>query len=362
MRLIQRRIILFGGLLLVIAILGVFFYKNDTVDRNPLRGGTSTPLQNDANTGLGRDASGGGIATGDHNLQPLSGSGMPVSQTGEAVALLEEWLTAISRGNSSSAADLAQAMIEFLHSNPEGNRAFYQRARQVLDDGSIDVTSKAALLWVLDRAATPAAIKMLAEWYKPDLPAELKSSVYRAIANIGQYYWKKESLPIAIPILEQLWMQSNDPNILSAVATALSNVGISESIDVLMTTLLNDGITASDIEKSSDPRVSAAWRSLQVLQNPNVISIFQQRLQESTNRLETSVYAGLLAGMGQTDATQALLSWARGAGDQQAPIAEYAFGKITSFECLQSINSALAQNTVFKSSLVKEAVLSTLEK
>jgi hypothetical protein len=66
--------------------------------------------------------------------------------------------------------------------------------------------------------------------------------------------------------------------------------------------------------------------------------------------------------MEQIDASKALLSWARGAGNQYAAIVQTAFGKIWSSDCLQYINSALAQNVTFKSSLVKTAVLSGLKR
>ncbi len=362
MKLTQKRIAVFSGLLIVIAGLGVYLLKELGIAADPFKGRDDVSQRLRAFTPENNSNSPAGDSRSGSKMAPLSPYSRAVSQTGNALALLEEWLASLSRNDTSKAGALFQAMIESLHTNPGGNLAFYQRARQILEDGSRDASIKQALIRAMDRAATPAAIKLLAEWCQPDLPADLKNSAYMAIANTGQYFWDKKSLPFAIPVLQQLWLQSDDPNMLSAVATALARVGNPESINILMDAALSKSKTMADIEHSSDPRVSAAWSSLQGLRNPEVIPIFQEQLQSSTSSLETSVYAGLLAGMGQIDATQALLSWAQGAGDQYASIARDAFAKIGTFECLQYVNSALAQNATFKSSLVKTAVWSALKK
>jgi hypothetical protein len=360
MKLTQKRIAVFIGLLIVIAVLGSWLLKDFGIAANPFKGRddgfqrlrVSIPESN-SNSSVEDSRRGRSMAS-------LSPHSRISSQTGNALALLEGWLAALSKNDTSTANALVQEMIESLHTNPDGNQAFYQRARQVLEDGSIDASIKQTLIGAMDRAATPSAINLLAAWFQPDLPVGLKDPVYRAIANTGQYFWDKKLLPMAIPALQRLWMQSDDPNMLRAVATALAKVGNPESVNSLMDSVLSNSKTIADIEHSSDPRVSAALFSLQGLRDPAVIPIFQEQLRSSSSSLEMSVYARLLAGMGQISATQALLSWAQGAGSQYASVAGDAFAKTGSSDCLQYANSVLAQNVTFKSSLVKTAVLSAL--
>jgi hypothetical protein len=362
MTLIQRNIAFFGGLLLGIAILSAYLLRDYGFAWNPFPGRNGASPRQEASASLGEGTAGGGIARGPSSLPTLPGSKMAGSQTGNGVVLLEEWLKLIVNNDGSNPVDLMQEMIQSLHGNPNGNAAFYQRARQVLEVGSIDAFKKQELIMALDRAATPAAIQLLAEWSQRELPANLKQSVMNAIAHVGDYYWEKQLLPEVVPILQQLWLQSEDPELLKAVAMAMANAGGAASINSLMETVLNNSKSLADIEHSNNPRVAAAWSSLQGLHNPDVVPALQRELQSGTSSLEVSVFAELLGGMGNIEATQALLSWAQGAADKYASIAHDAFAKTPTYDCLEYLNSALAQNPAFKSSLVKAAVLSALKK
>jgi hypothetical protein len=360
MKLTLSRPILFGGFLVATIIFGLLILR----DHNPawkqfLRRNAASEQQG-TSTVLGEGAVEGEKAPGYGSTANWLGGRTNNSDRGNAAVLLEQWLAALSIRDGSEN-PLSQQIIESLHTNPDGNSLFYQQAQQILEDASIDVATKQALIWIMDRAATPAAINRLAEWCQPSLPIELRTPAYRAIADTGQYFWDEGSLSQAIPILQQLWARSDDPGMFDAVGTALSRIGNSESVNFLLDAVLSAGNMA-EIEHSSDPRVSAAWLSLQRLGKPELIPFFQEKLQSSTSLLEASVCAGLLGGMEQTDALQALLSWARTAGDEYAPVAQRAFARIGTSASLQYINSALTQNSIFKSSLVRSTVLSAIRK
>jgi hypothetical protein len=165
MRLTQRKVILFGGLLLGIAIICAYFLVNNNSIRIPFLGINSTLPQQNSSNSSSPGASGSGTATNSGYLGTLMGSKQTAGQPGKALALLEEWLAAIARNDKENQAALIQSMIETLHANPEGNPAFYQRIRQLLNDSFFDAANKQSLVWILDRAATASAIKLLAEWY-----------------------------------------------------------------------------------------------------------------------------------------------------------------------------------------------------
>jgi HEAT repeat protein len=290
----------------------------------------------------------------------LGSSNIP--QAGDALLALEEWLRLISSKDGSSISDRMRAIMQSLQSNPNGNAEFYERARQVLMDQSLDIGRKLELVRALDRAATPSAFQLLADLAKQDLPASLKISVFEAIGHVGDYYWDKQSLAQVSPLLEQLWQQSEDPELLRTAATAMARVGDLTSINDLIEAVLADNRSLAEIEQSVNPRVSAAWSALRSLQKPEIVPILRRELQSNGSLFEKSIYATLLAEMGSIEATQALLYWAQSAGNQCAPIVRDAFLKIGTFDCLQYLNAAMAQNPSFKSASVRDAVLSALKK
>jgi hypothetical protein len=254
--------------------------------------------------------------------------------------------------------------IERVRNNPPGNSAFYQRVRNILEDPTIEEAKKLEVISTLDRIATPAALQLLAELSQQHLSTTLKSAVLGAIARVGEYYWDKQSLEQAYPILIQLWSQSDDPEILKSVAAAMTKLGDPASINVLLDTVLNNSKSMAGIENSKDVHISAAWFALQNTYNSEVVAMFQQRLQSGANILQTTVCANLLAGyanLGYVDAREDLISWAKNAGDQYASAAHDAFSKFATLESQNYLKAALAQNLSFKSSLVKSAILSVLQ-
>jgi hypothetical protein len=360
MKLTWRRIALFGALVLVLAAVGAYVLRDFGFAWNPLNGRNGAVQQNA--TAASDQGTPGGMAAGSGNAYPVAGGRSAGSQSGVALGLLEEWVKSITKNEGSGAPELIQSIMQSLHDNPNGNAAFYQRLRQVIEDQSIDASRKLELIAALDRAATPAALQLLVELSQGNLPANLKQVALNAIAHTGEYYWDKQSLAQVAPVLQQLWLQSEGPELLRSVAMAMAKVGDAASINALMETVLNNSRSLADIEHSNDPRISAAWAALKGNQSPGLIPVLQGELQSSTNGLQASVAANLLAGMVQVEATQALFSWAQGAGDKYATVAGEAFAKIQTYDSLQFLNSALAQNPPFKSNLVRTAILAAVKK
>jgi hypothetical protein len=281
------------------------------------------------------------------------------SLSGDAVVLLEDWLQALAKTGLSNP-DSIQRIAVRLRSNPNGNAAFYGRVRQIMADPSLGPDRKLELIIALDRAATPAALGFLIELEKYNLPESLRQSVLNAIASAGEYYWDQKSLDQAIPLLQQAWNQSADPDALRSIAKAMSRDVT--GIEFLIETILSKTNSPEDPQQSSNPWVSSASTALQNLQDPGFVPVLQRRLQSSKSLQEASLYATTLAGMPLNEAAEALLSWARGAGDGFAPVARDAFSKIGPFGNLQDIISAVSQDPSFKSNLVKAAILTALNR
>ena len=357
MKLTWKRFVLFGALILALATAGVYLLRDYGLTRNPFnRRSGEIPQQNTA------PALSVQIAPGSDASNAASRSQLADLQLDEAVAQLEDWLKLTPGNVGSINHDFVRALMQSLHNNPQGNAAFYVRIRQLLGDPNIDSARKQELIAALDRAASPVAVQLLSELSRQNLPAELKQSVLIALSNVGDYYWDKASFAEAVPILTELWSQSEDPELLRSVASALGKVGDAASINILMETALSGAGSIADIERSGDPRISAAWSALKNLHNDDVIPILQTILESDANNLRTSISANLLAGMGSIESTQALISWAQGAGDGYAPIAREAFSRIGTYDSLQYLNSVLAQNPSFKSKQVQTAIMSVLKR
>lgn len=341
-KLIQKRIALFGGLILLAAV-GCYLLWNRVLNWD-----SESQQQTAASP-----------SSQAHGSEIPSTPGF-----GDAVGWLDDWQNSIRKNEPSSVSGSPLEAAQSLRNNPKGNEPFYQRALQILMDPSINDDKKRELIFTLDRTATPAAFQFLAELSQMNLSATLKEAVLRAIANTGNYYWDKQSLAQVIPALRQLWLQSEDPEILRSAAAAMAKVGDSMSINALMDAVLSNSKSIADIENSNDARISAAWSALKGLSNPEVVLTLQQRMQLNASSIETSVSANLLAIMGNVgnnEARQALLSWAQGAGDHYAPVAHDAFSKFGTLDSQQYIKTALAQNPAFKSNIVKSAIQSTLQ-
>jgi hypothetical protein len=341
-----KRVVLGSGFLIVIALIFAYLTRDYGFVLNPFKGSNNSQPQIAPN-GTPIGLSGTAFSTG--------------TQTGNAANLLEEWLTAINEKGGSGASEIIRAITQSLHDYPAGNEAFYQRVRQILLDPSIDPGRKNELITAMDRAASPAAFQRLVDMVQLNLPADLKRAIVNAIGNAGDYYWDKSSSSQVVPILEQLWLHSEDADVLNSVAAAFVKIGDLPAIHHLIGVIASSNQPLTDAERSKDPRISAAWNGLQGLSDPAAIPLIKEGLLSSSNIAESSIYATMLARMGAIEATQVLLTWARGVGDKYATAVHDAFAAGHTYETIQYINSAIIQNPSFKSNQVKNAILSTLK-
>ncbi|NWG13789.1 MAG: hypothetical protein HXY20_09665 [Acidobacteria bacterium] len=257
---------------------------------------------------------------------------------------------------------ISQSLSDILHANPGGYATFYRRAQRVLNDPVVDIETKQGLIRLLSRAATPAAVQLLADLWRQGVPERLEPSILAAISEVGDYFWSKGSFPEVAPTLLQLWRQSQDPRMLSAVAAAMANMADPGSLEVLFEAVLGAGKSPAELQRSSDPRVSAAWSALQRLHTTDSAAAVASRLRSGTSAGETAITANVLAGIGQIEATQALLSWATGLGDGYVPLVREAFARVRTAECVNYLKSAMSSNPAFASELVRQAILAELDK
>ncbi len=346
----NRRVLLIGGSFFLAAMGAVLLLINSSHRRGPAAGrGGQEAVENP----VSKPADAARKAVPVHGYQARLRTANPLD-------LFEEWISLYSRGKSADAGAIGQALGELLRGNPHGNEEFYRRARRLLLDSETPLETKQELVRLLDRTATPAAAQLLLELGREDLPVGLRLPIHAAISSVGEYYWEKGFLPEASQMLFQAWQETRDPQMLDALAKAMAKAG---NFDQLLDAALGAGKTLADIRKSEDPRVVAAWSALGNLQNPDVVPTIAEHLKGSAaSSAETSVCAGVLASMGNIEATRALLSWAQGTGDSYASIVRDAFAKVQFWDSVEFLRSEMAQNPRFKSSLVQRAVSDALKR
>ncbi len=354
----KKKILLFTALSVFAIVTGFFLLRH----KGDVSRQQDNPARVNARAGSPDDRNGGSPA-------PVSGAMMRKNADAggasarKSLELLEEWLALQSRKDGMTAATVAQSLTRVLHGSPTGNREFYGRAKQILADVSISMDVKLQLIDLLSRAATLPAVQLFADLCAQELPPVLKQAVYNAISQTGEYYWDVGSASAASPILLQLWQQARDPMLLSALAAAMARTGNPEALNSLFDSVLGAGGSLADIQKSGDPRVSAAWSALVQMHSPEAIPYIAARLERAdATPTEIAICAGKLALMGGSEAPNVLLAWARGAGDSYAALARDAFARIQDRESLDILYAANIHSADFKSNLVKQAVLSSLKK
>jgi hypothetical protein len=347
----QRKIALFGALVLALVAAGAYLLRDFNFGWNPFQKRQDAARKENDVTGANQGASGAGMA-------PVSS---PRISDSRAKKVLEDWLASLSDDAATPQPSNLEELTAILHNARRGDEWFYQRARQMLTDPSLSSSSKLQLIFTLNRAATPSAVQLFADLCRLDLAEDLKQAITLALSQVGEYYWDKESIPEAAPQIFKLWRETKDPQLLNALANAMGKMGNADGINYLLDAALSQGATLAEIQKSTDPQAAAALSTLQRLNNPDAVPAIEARLSASANSAETVICAKILASVGQGEAIRYLLSWAQNAGDAYAAFIPDIFAGISPV-ARDYFSAAIAQNIVFHSNQVKQALLTSLRK
>lgn len=264
------------------------------------------------------------------------------------------------RRNLSYSSLSSQALIDILHNDRDGTLDFYIEARRILTNPGIDASEKQELIHVLNRAATPEAIRLIAELIQEGAPDELKLDLYEAISMVGEYFWDREDVYQTSDSILMLLSDVQDQNLLNALTRALGNIGDETSLNILFDTAFSQEGNLETLRNSNDPAVTAALAALQRIHNPDSAPIITDRLTDSTNSAEIALCAGILDSIQEPVGTQYLLSWAQNADYFDASLILDVFWQVSppGLDYLRTIN---VRNLDFRSDDVKNSVLAALD-
>ena len=171
-------------------------------------------------------------------------------------------------------------------------RAFLQQLRALLEDRTVSPAERALLLDTIDRVDVPSSVRFLTQLATTSPDRDLRLEI------IGRLSQPKEWSPSAV-FLEQIWCESNDPELLAHVAPAMAQLGAPTSIELLLAALV----------AGEEPRTALARRALQEITKPTAVPLLAAQLARLPASSDARQLVSLLARLGNEEASQAVLRW-----------------------------------------------------
>ncbi|MBN1124564.1 MAG: hypothetical protein JXA82_06125 [Sedimentisphaerales bacterium] len=288
--------------------------------------------------------------------------GTPAEWKSKALSLLEQWRKHQFRKDMDPGSEFdVRELIEALHGAPIGAEELFRKIWEIMNDSSVPVSAKRELIFILSRAATPETVRILAEILSGEnISDELKHELISQISMIGGYFWERQDVYQATAPVLKLWQETEDPELLNALATAMGHIANSESLNYLFDAVLNQATTLEEIWYSGDSRAQAALTGFERVRNSEAAPIIGSRLMDSTNRLEIAICTDILASMEDAGGARYLLSWMQNTDDSFAPFIPGIMQRISSLG-LEYLDTVHLQNLNFRSHQVEQAVISFLD-
>ena len=199
------------------------------------------------------------------------------------------------------------AKNELIARGRRGDDAAVQAIRSALAEAAPKL--HAYLVGIIGEIATVGAVQSLLDILDGSTGQNtpVRYAALEAIGNIGRY--REQNVPpeaLSSP-LESYFdtVAITDPDLLGAVARALSTVGTAEGVEKLLRFI--------EVRGDNWPKaVEQVQTALLQVRNPEAVAPLQTRLQQDTELRYTSarIAGESLAAMGDRHATEALLQWA----------------------------------------------------
>ncbi|MGZ8242749.1 HEAT repeat domain-containing protein [Methylomagnum sp.] len=186
--------------------------------------------------------------------------------------------------------------------------------RLLLDSlGRFSADKRQALVRLLGRIATPAALAALFELTRPGAEPTLRRAALAEISRVGTHTYDNGEYPMELspPLEQRLPQAANDSELLAAVAGGLASIGAASGVEALLETIES---------RPDEPQSHIIARQLAAVRNPAAVAPLATRLNGDAGSLApvAETAGNALAAMGDPAATEALLDWAARAEDDRA--------------------------------------------
>jgi hypothetical protein len=229
---------------------------------------------------------------------------------------------------------------------------FFEKMREIIASNQYSNLERGMLVGVLGAAQTRESVEVLLEVASTLTDGELKQSAILAVRRVGGLWGDGIFHEELSPLLERVWRESRDQELLVSVAVAMAEVGASSAVELLVNSVLNDA-------GRNNVRARAASGALgfATILNPQAVPPLAAVLTFQPPGSDASKLASdTLAAMGIPAAGQALLAWLQHADESAAPLARrYVVGARTP-AMIEIWEASLSPNVAFRSEKIREAV------
>jgi hypothetical protein len=324
--------------------------------------------------GLNKNENQNNVLVGEKNSNKgLNGAGLNANSPGgmagaplseNITQLFDEWFSAVNKNDSMNAQAIGQKISQLLMSNYKGNEAVYQRMAQILNDPSVSREVKLNLINMLVRVATPSVVQLFLDSLKQKLPPDIRQPIITSISQTGDYFWDKQFFPETTSMLLNAWSQTQDPEVLRVLASAITRVGDINSINQLLAVIPPNVMSAADIQAGQNPKTIAALNALNSITriNPEIIPDIARSLNNGkTSAIGIAVYTKMLGSAQTVEASRCLIEFAQNANERSAAPIQEAVARIYYVDSQNYIATAM-QTAQFRSNAVRSAILSVIKK
>lgn len=209
------------------------------------------------------------------------------------------------------------------------------------------------LIGALESASTKETVELLVKIAATAPEKEIRDSA-GALAGVGDSGKGGATLS---PVLEKVWLETNNPNQLSSTASSMAKIGVPSGIELLLSAAL-------DTDGQDKARSIVARRALWEVYLPNAVPPLVSRLTNQPPTSETAkLVAPLLVRIDDAAGSKALVEWLQGRSEDATQlIQDLVLQQTRGGTMLAAWDGALNPALIFRNEQNREAIRSGLAK
>jgi len=269
----------------------------------------------------------------------------------DATQLFQLFLDAGRIEKDSMKRSMLQGMLvgELMRHPP--SQEFIEKMRSFVTDGSNDSLERGLIINAFQASRTKVGAEFVL-WAatSPQADLRMRQAAMASVSELGG----GGSHPHLPPLIEPLWRESDDADLLQVVALAMAGEGAPSSIVLLMQ-------AAASPDGQDDVRRLAALKALLTVDSGNAVPALAEALNQSTLGSRAQIVAfKTLNQIAVQSAPQAIVTWLRAADSQAAQLATQ-WTRHARFQLhWEAVAVAMKPGVTFQSDEVREALRSGL--
>lgn len=225
---------------------------------------------------------------------------------------------------------------------------FIARMREFVMNAANSKLERGLVISAFSGARTKEGVEFVLWAVANQTDLEVRASAISNIRGLGG------SQPYLPAMIEPLWQESNDADLLKSVAEAMAREAAPSSIELLLP-------TASAPEGQDDVRRMAALRAIPKIYRADAVPPLESALKNNLPGSETSALALFaLSQIGDKSAAQAVIGWLQAADKSAAPLVASWIGRAGGRGHLPAAEAALNSSVPFRSEENREAIRAAL--